>query len=386
MNTTAIILAAGVGKRLRPLTTPKALLPIFGQPLISWLIKDLKDQGIKDILVVVNPKFKDQYQTLGHKIAVQPKPSGMADALLAAKPKIKTDSIMVFNGGDLLASEAIKDFVSESQKVENLLTGMVTDHYLHGGYFKLKDQKPVAIIEKPDQGKEPSSYFSLVMHFYNDKNTFFKLLDSVKSKKDDHYEIAISKLMSLKKVELFKYNDYFAQIKYPHQILDVMDAFLNHKKKPDSIIHPTAKIMAGAVIKNSYIGKKVVIGNNCLIRDSIIEEGCTVGYNTEIARSYIGSGNWFHCNYVGDSVVEGESNFGSGARIANLRFDKKSIKDTNRTKFGAIVAKSSQLGINTSVMRGVTIGSNSLIGSGVVLNQDVKSNQKVFVSQNLVIK
>ena len=379
MNTTAIILAAGEGKRLKPLTTPKALLPFFGQPLISWLVKDLKESDIKDILVVVNKKFEDQFKSFGLKTVVQPKPTGMADAMLAAKPEIKTNSIMVINGGDLLASAAIKDFVGIASSTDQvLLTAMKTDHYLPGGYFKFVKDKPVAIIEKPGEGKQPSPYVTLVLHYFKNKDMLFKNLEASKSKKDDLYEVALSKLLKDTQVDLFDYTDYFVQIKYPHQILDVADAFLNHKKTKDSIIHPTAKIMPGAVIKNSYIGKKVTIGNNCLIRDSIIEDNSVVGYNTEIARSYVGPDNWFHCNYVGDSVIEGNSNLGSGARIANLRFDKKSIADTNKTKLGTIMAKGSQLGINTSIMPGLTIGENSLIGSGVVLYKSVGKDQKVF--------
>lgn len=378
-NTTAIILAAGASKRLKPITTPKSLLPFFGKPLIHWLANDLKQAGVNNILVVVNKNYQDQFESLGLETSIQTKPTGMADALMATKSKIKTDSIMVINGGDLLASEAIKDFANKATGTENiLLTGMKTDHYLPGGYFKFNQDTPIAIIEKPGEGKEPSPYYSPVMHYFRHKDSFFKELKKAKSSKDDLYEVALSKLMSQEKTDLFEYDDYFAQIKYPHQILDVTDAFLNHKKTDESIIHPTAKIMSGAIVKNSYIGKKVIIGNNCLIRDSIIEEGTVVGYNTEIARSYVGSQNWFHCNYVGDSVIEADSNLGSGARIANLRFDKKPIADTSKTKLGVVMAKGSQLGINTSVMPGISIGKNSLIGSGVVLYKSVGDNQKVF--------
>ena len=124
--------------------------------------------------------------------------------------------------------------------------------------------------------------------------------------------------------------------------------------------------MEGAVIKNSYIGKNVVIGNNCLIRDSIIEEGSVVGYNTEIARSYVGPKSYFHCNYVGDSVIEGSTNMGSGSRLANLRFDEKEIKDTGKKKFGAVMAHGSKTGINASIMPGAIIEANQIVGSGIV--------------------
>lgn len=386
MKTTAIILAAGASKRLKPIITSKSLLPFFSKPLVSYLINDLKSAGIKDFLLVVSPQDKTQFKVFNLPLAVQKEPRGMADALLQVEKKISTNSIMVFNGGDILAVQAIKDFVLSSVSVEVLLTGMQTDYYLPGGYFKLENQKPVAIIEKPDPDKLPSQYFSLVMHYFKNKHKLFKILKKTNSQKDDLYEKALSKIMANQSVDLFEYQDYFVQIKYPYQILDAVDIFLNYKKDQDVFIDTSAKIMKGAVIKNSYIGPKAVIGNNCLIRDSIIESNTTIGYNTEIARSYIGSDNWFHCNYVGDSVIEGGSNLGSGTRLANLRFDKKPINTSQRTKLGSIMGKNSQLGINTSIMPGVTIGAGSIIGSGVILSQDVKPKKKVFVKQNLVIR
>jgi bifunctional UDP-N-acetylglucosamine pyrophosphorylase/glucosamine-1-phosphate N-acetyltransferase len=124
--------------------------------------------------------------------------------------------------------------------------------------------------------------------------------------------------------------------------------------------------MEGAVIKNSYIGKNVVIGNNCLIRDSIIEADSVVGYNTEIARSYVGPKSYFHCNYVGDSIIEGSTNMGSGSRLANLRFDEKEIGGTGKKKFGAVLALGAKTGINASLMPGAIVVANGIVGSGEV--------------------
>ena len=102
-------------------------------------------------------------------------------------------------------------------------------------------------------------------------------------------------------------------------------------------------------------------------------------------RSYIGPKSWFHSNYVGDSVVEGESNMGSGARLANWRFDGKSVGlklkdkviDSGKTKLGAIMAKGVKLGINASIMPGVTLGEKAIVGSGLVVNRAVEPGEVV---------
>ena len=67
----AIIMAAGKGERLRPLTlnTPKPLLPIAGKPMIEGLIERLREVGIKDISIVVG-YLKEQFQYLSVKYGV----------------------------------------------------------------------------------------------------------------------------------------------------------------------------------------------------------------------------------------------------------------------------------------------------------------------------
>jgi bifunctional UDP-N-acetylglucosamine pyrophosphorylase/glucosamine-1-phosphate N-acetyltransferase len=67
-----------------------------------------------------------------------------------------------------------------------------------------------------------------------------------------------------------------------------------------------------------------------------------------------------HFNYIGDSVIGSECNFGAGTKLANLRHDHASIKvcgkDTRRKKLGAIIGDHVQFGINCSVNVGTVIG------------------------------
>ena len=52
----AVIFAAGLGTRLKPLTDsmPKALVPLAGKPLLQWQVEKLRDAGIRDIVVNVH--------------------------------------------------------------------------------------------------------------------------------------------------------------------------------------------------------------------------------------------------------------------------------------------------------------------------------------------
>ncbi len=161
------------------------------------------------------------------------------------------------------------------------------------------------------------------------------------------------------------------------------------------ILEPGVRIFEGAKVRGpAYIGEGTIIGNGALVREAILGKKCVVGYCTEIARSLIGGPSWFHTNYVGDSVFDGNISMGSGAITANLRLDEEEIISkvgkqkvkTGKDKLGAIVGWGTRFGVNSVPMPGIKIGRDCFIGAGVLLNQDLKDGSFCVVKQKLVIK
>jgi bifunctional UDP-N-acetylglucosamine pyrophosphorylase/glucosamine-1-phosphate N-acetyltransferase len=158
------------------------------------------------------------------------------------------------------------------------------------------------------------------------------------------------------------------------------------------IIGDNVKVLENAVIRGPvYIGPGTIIGNNTLVRAySHIGADCVVGFATEIKGSYISDGNWFHMNYIGDSIVGERCSFGAGTITANQRFDEKTITaivngdqvNTDKDKFGAIIGDNCKTGINVSIMPGIKIGPNSIIGPSVCLTEDIDSNTMMFPSKS----
>jgi NDP-sugar pyrophosphorylase family protein len=105
----AIILAAGVGKRLQPhtLTTPKPLLSVQGRPILDWIIGALPP--VDRLVVVVNYLAEQIEDYLSKQTHVrdwttvrQQEPRGTGDALMSCKDAIRSDRVMVLNGDDLI--------------------------------------------------------------------------------------------------------------------------------------------------------------------------------------------------------------------------------------------------------------------------------------------
>ena len=192
----------------------------------------------------------------------------------------------------------------------------------------------------------------------------------------------------------------FASLKYPWNILDIMDILFQrlspHQGKNVEIksnvviegpvyISDNVKIFENSkIVGPCYIGANTIIGNNNIIRHSHIGANCVTGFNTDITRSYVGDNCWFHSNYVGDSVLEGDVSMGSGTVLANLRLDRGEIAsvigenrvNTKRTKLGAMIGINVRVGVNASIMPGVKIGSNSMVGAGLVVNHDIPNDSK----------
>ena len=108
----AIILAGGLGSRLRPLTdsTPKPLLPVAGKPIIQWQIEWLKNAGVEDFVLSVGHLAEKVQAVMGDgsglgvslRYAIEREPLGTAGALRNAMKEGSVDEPFYAGNGDVL--------------------------------------------------------------------------------------------------------------------------------------------------------------------------------------------------------------------------------------------------------------------------------------------
>lgn len=410
----AIILAAGSGKRMWPINKDKCLIPFLGKPLLYHNLKKIKDSlNPNEFIIVSRAESKNEILDITKElqitgtITIQDEPRGMADAILSARELIEGETVVV-NGEDILEAQLFQEVVEKGKKesADVVFAGLQVENYFPGGYLKVTGDRVQAIVEKPGEGREPSNQVKLVVDFFKHGERLVDYLQKATTERDDQYEVALSNMIADGvDVRAIKYIGVWIPLKYSWQILDILAYFLGtieQKISPGAKIAKTAeisgkvvieegvKVFEGAVIKGPmFIGKNCIVGNNTMIRESDLEEGCVTGFNSDITRSYIGANSWFHTNYVGDSVLEGNFGMGSGAVLANLRLDNHTIRvgvgdemiDSGRRKLGLIAGSGAKVGVNASTMPGVRVGSNSLVGPGVILHEDIKDNTKILVKQ-----
>lgn len=151
----AIILAAGLGTRLRPhtLTTPKPLLPVQGKPILEWTLRALPKNVDRVILVThyLAEQFDDfmAHQDLFKEYVTVPQgePQGTGDALRKCQQHVRSDHFMVLNGDDLYGT---KDLEALSNCPAGLLVRTVTEPKKFGIVFMKLDATLDKLVEKPD--------------------------------------------------------------------------------------------------------------------------------------------------------------------------------------------------------------------------------------------
>ncbi len=414
-----LILAGGNSDRFWPLPD-KNSISFLDKPLVYFSLSQFRKFGFKNIVIVVNKtnkliftNLKSEFSDLSIELLEQSDLKGMAGAVVSAQKFIKGKKILVVNASDVYEDILISSFVNELKtNPQGVITGIRQDTYFPGGYLKISGNKVVQIVEKPSPEEIPSNTVSLVFDYFKSADKLLSAISEVKSISDDVFEKAINLLIKEgMEFKLLPYSGFWGYLKYPWHTLSVMSYFLHKlagQKIKKAYIHKSAVINGDVYIENgakimentkivgpTYIGTGTIIGQNCLVRESMIGANCVVGYSSEIARSFIGGNCWFHTNYIGDSVISENVSMGAGTVLANYKLDESTIKsflikqkiDTGKVKLGSMIGKNVRIGVNCSIMPGIKIGENSLIGASVILDKDLPSNKYcAFTGSNYTIK
>jgi len=403
----AVILAAGEGTRMRPLTytRPKVMLPVANMPILEHLIIELKKAGIDDLVFVVgyrDEKIREYFEDgsrWGVKInyVTQRKQLGTADALKSAS-HLLNDEFLMLNGDAIVGSEDFKRILSDNAMV---ICVKEVPNPQDFGVVEIKDGKIVRILEKPE--KPLTNLINAGVYYF--KKEILGAIDKTPLSKRGEYEItdsiqiAINEGYEFRAVEINTWID----VGYPWDLLKANEELLKKLDKSEIkgeveegahirgnvIVGDGTVIRSGAYIVGPVvIGENCVIGPNCFIRPyTSIGDNCHIGACVEIKNSIIMSNtNVPHLNYVGDSIIGENCNFGAGTKIANLRLDSKEIYvsvkgkkiSTGRRKFGAVVGDNVKTGINVSINVGTMIGNDVFIGPHAMVEGNVEPFTKVF--------
>jgi len=371
----AVILAAGKGTRMHPLTLTKSkcMLPLAGRPILEHNLEQLKGLADEALVVIgylgeqIKEHFGASFQGMKMTYIEQKEQSGTGHALLQAQGLLK-GRFLVMNGDDIFCRQDLESCL----KHDLCVLAMGAEKPENFGVVNLKGKFLSCIEEKPNKPKS-----SLV-------NTGAYVLDervfAAGAEKSKRGEVEITSMVNAlaqkEKIDVEKARGYWFPVGFPWNLLEVNEFLLGRLEaknegevekfvtiKGPVLVGKGTKIKSGAYIEGpAVIGSNCTIGPNCYIRPfTAIGNGCKVGNGVEVKNCIIGDNTSIgHLSYFGDSVLGSGVNIGAGTIAANLRHDNRNVKsavkgkvlDTGRRKLGTVIGDGVHTGINTSIYPG----------------------------------
>jgi glucose-1-phosphate thymidylyltransferase len=168
----AIIVAAGRGERLRPVTNdiPKAMAEVNGKPMLQILLEQLKTVGVTEVIMIVHymkekieQKFGTEFKGIKIKYAFQPELRGDGHAVMYAEPYIKQDKFITIFCDSLFPTEHLPKLLQHDS--DGVMTSCQVDYEMakRMGVLFVEDKKVTKIIEKP--AEPPSTLVNTSIHY-----------------------------------------------------------------------------------------------------------------------------------------------------------------------------------------------------------------------------
>ncbi len=289
----AVILAAGEGMRLRPLTTsePKVMIPIANRPILEYVVDSLVKNDVHDIVMVVGYRkerimshFEDG-RKFGAKIeyVVQDKQLGNGHALACAKDRVSGE-FLVLAGDNIVDSRAVGDLLRSGHCPSALVVesenpskyGVVT---IEKGVIRNVVEKPIDLISS-----------TILTGLFCVKDSIFKVIDRNIQNGEYGLSHAFRECLGESGIQPVFSEGLWIDAVYPWDLLELNAAALEN----------AAVRTAGKIEKSVNITGPVGIGEETVIRAGttiygpvIIGEGCDIGPNVTI----------FPSTSIGDNVT-----------------------------------------------------------------------------------
>jgi len=369
----AVILAAGEGTRLRPLTKnrPKVMLPVANRPILEHVLNSVVAAGIRDITVVVGYK-KEQVMTFLNtypvpvNVVIQENQLGTAHALSMAKEYVHTKTLVVA-GDNYVDPESLRSILDK----ENAVLVAPHSYPANFGVISRNDGMLTGIVEKPTD-VVPGSLVSCGVYIFTPE-----FIGNIREQTiPESLQKSVKKGMKISLVQAYDWDDAI----YPKDLLSVNRHLLKQVKGKVSGTVDKSVTIQGHV----SIGKQTVIGSGTvIIGPAVIGEGSRIGPNVCIGpNTSIGSRVTIEpFTYIENSIIMNDCVIGSHSRVVDTIMGEgctcSNHVSTVSREFGAVCGDRSTIGPFT-VIKGGVIGNNVVIEGVKILEKEIPDNTLVI--------
>jgi glucose-1-phosphate thymidylyltransferase len=382
----AVILAAGEGKRVRPLTwsRPKAMIPVANRPIIAYTIDALVKNGIRDIIVVVGYRKEQVTRFLNQldlpiEVVVQEKQLGTAHALRQAESLISGDFLLL-PGDNYIDTQS----VAKIKDVKNAV--LIKEHPSPSnfGVVTIRDGRVDSIVEKPDHA--PS--FLVSTGIYSLNKDFFRYVRG-----NDITDAVSSMIEAGTDINAVTADDWQDAI-YPWDLLKLNLRLLRHlpaaregASSSHATIHGPVHIGKGTTIgPNTVISGPVIIGNDCSIGPNcVILPDTSIGSRVTIEP----------LSLIGNAIVMDDTTISSHSRIVDSVIGERcTLADhtSTETAGGILEIEGAPIRSEFGAILGDQVKSgsfarfkNCIVGNNVTLEGDRDVCSRIIPDSALVI-
>jgi len=299
-----LVLCAGFGTRLRPLTYTgaKHLIPVANRPILFYAIEYLVQAGVREIGLIVGGATRSQVEEavgtgaqFGARVTFlhQERPLGLAHAVAIARDFIAGDRFIVYLGDNIIHG-GIADFVEAfpANASAQLLLAKVPDPRRFG-VADVQGERVVRLVEKP----QTMELDMAIVGVYAFTQEVFDAVERISPSARGELEItdAIQCLVDDGKfVRAHGVRSWWADTGRPEDVLDVNRMLLQEIGRDiQGDVGPYSKMVGnvvvgrGTVVRNSVVRGPVIIGAECLIEDCYIGPYTSIADNCELRNTEI---------------------------------------------------------------------------------------------------
>ena len=390
-----VILAAGEGTRMRPLTAtvPKPMLPVADRPLCAHTADAAVAAGASELVFVVGYEgdavrkyFGEFYRGVPVQYATQAEQLGTAHAVEQALPYVDGDFV-VLNGDDLYDEPAIRSLLEDGPA----LGAYRADDPRPYGVFSVDGDRIVDVVEKP--ADPPSDRVNVGAYHFPAAAADW--LDDVELSERGEYEITdvVDRLLAQRDVRAVPVERWLG-VGRPWELLAAnewklaeLDGRTDGDVSGDADLRGTVVVEEGATVEPGAVVDGPVllrdgaeVGPNAHLRGAtLLSAGAEVGHGCEVKNSVLMADAAVpHVSYVGDSLLGPDVNVGAGTQVANLRHDDADVEQTvkgervstGRRKYGVVAGPGAKTGVNTSLAPGVVLSAGATTEPGESVLRD----------------
>lgn len=321
-----VIIAGGLGTRLRPLTygRPKALVPLLNRPQVLHLL-DRIPPFIDEILLAVNYKFEEvraffRAAALGREVIVvhEPVPLGTGGALKNVASKI--DGTFAAFNGDVIDTLDVAELVRfhASRTRRGTITVAPVEDPSAFGVVAVDGDRAVRFVEKPPKGEAPSNLVNTGRYVFEPD-----VLDLIEPGREVSLEREVFPRLVKEGLTVFRHDGEWSDAGTRTSYLQAQALLLRSSGGSVAATADVARatirrpvLVADGAFVEATLGPNAVLGRGCRIGRSRIEDaalfdGVSVDDKAVVSGSIVGEGA-----SIGEAATVRDSIVGDGVRVA----------------------------------------------------------------------